>query len=74
MLGKAKEGFKGTADAEVRDGPVQFEKDVSNTADPFHIDEMIRDVTGSAGGNKRYGVQEVEERAPKRARVDDDDR
>ena len=74
VLGKAKEGFKGAADAEVRDGPVQFEKDFSNTADPFHIDEMIRDVTGGAGGNKRYGVQETEERVPKRAKMDEDDR
>ena len=73
VLGKAKEGFKGAADAEARDGPVQFEKDVSNAADPFHIDDMIRDVTGGAGGNKRYGVQETEERASKRARVNDDD-
>lgn len=74
VLGKAKEGFKGAADAEVRDGPVQFEKDVSNAADPFHIDEMIRDVTGGPGGNKRYGAQETEDRVHKRARVDDDDR
>ena len=74
VLGKAKEGFKGAADAEARDGPVQFEKDVSNAADPFHIEEMIRDVTGGTGGNKRYGVQETEERASKRARIDDDDR
>ncbi|CAF9923076.1 MAG: mRNA splicing protein [Alectoria fallacina] len=73
VLGTAKEGFKGAADAEVRDGPVQFEKDVSNTADPFHIDEMIRDVTGGAAGKKRYGVQETEKRASKRARIDDDD-
>ena len=73
VLGKAKEGFKGAADAEARDGPVQFEKDVSNAADPFHIDDMIRDVTGGTGGNKRYGVQETEERASKRAKVDDDD-
>ena len=58
----------------MRDGPVQFEKDISNTADPFHIDDMIRDVTRGAGGNKRYGVQETEDRTPKRARVDDDDR
>lgn len=74
VLGKAKEGFKGAADAEVRDGPVQFEKDVSNAADPFHIDEMIRDVTGVAGGNKRYGVEGTEERASKRTRVEDDHR
>ena len=73
VLGRAKEGFKGAADAEVRDGPVQFEKDIANTADPFHIDEMIEEVTKGAGGNKRYGVQETEDRAPKRARVGDDD-
>ena len=72
VLGKAKEGFKGAAEAEVRDGPVQFEKDLSNTTDPFHIDEMIRDVTGGAGGNKRYGIQDIEEKARKRTRVDDD--
>ena len=74
VLGKAKEGFKGAADAEVRDGPVQFEKDVSISEDPYQIDKMIREVTSGAGGNKRYGVQETEERATKRARVDDDDR
>ena len=74
VLGKAKEGFKGAADAEVRDGPVQFEKDVSNTEDPYQIDKMIREVTGGAGGNKRYGVQETDERPTKRAKVDDDDR
>ena len=94
VLGKAKEGFKGAADAEVsmltfpnakcstnfgvgqaRDGPVQFEKDTTNAADPFHIDEMIRDVTGGAGGSgsgsKKHGLQESEDRASKRARVDD---
>ncbi|KAL2054354.1 hypothetical protein ABVK25_005495 [Lepraria finkii] len=75
VLGKAKEGFKGAADAEARDGPVQFEKDTTNTADPFHIDDMIRDVTGGAGGsgNKKHGLQESEDRKSKRARVDEDD-
>ncbi|PKX96597.1 SKIP/SNW domain-containing protein [Aspergillus novofumigatus IBT 16806] len=70
VLGKAKEGFKGAAEAETRDGPVQFEKD---TTDPFGIDSMIADVTGGAG-QKRYGIQEVEreDRGSKRARVDDD--
>ncbi|SLM35021.1 transcriptional regulator cwf13 [Lasallia pustulata] len=74
VLGKAKEGFKGAGEAEVRDGPVRFEKD---SADPFNIDEMIRDATGGAAGgaagSKRYGVQEPESRASKRARVDEDD-
>ena len=54
-----------------REGPVQFEKD---TDDPFNINEMISEVTGgAAGGTKRYGIQESEERASKRVRVDDDD-
>lgn len=89
VLGKAKEGFKGAGEAEVRklqeqagwnlltglsqqarDGPVQFEKDI---ADPFNIDEMIRDATGGAAGSKRHGVQEPDSRASKRARVDRDD-
>ncbi|EEH49637.1 pre-mRNA-processing protein 45 [Paracoccidioides brasiliensis Pb18] len=72
VLGRAKQGFKGAADAEARDGPVQFEKD---TTDPFGIDGMIAEVTG-AGRQKRYGIQEAEgtnERGSKRARVDDDD-
>ena len=70
VLGKAKEGFKGAAESEARDGPVQFEKDVGNATDPFGIDSMIKDVTGG----KRYGVQDREEegRTAKRARVEDD--
>ncbi|KAL2862555.1 SKIP/SNW domain-containing protein [Aspergillus lucknowensis] len=73
VLGRAKEGFRGAADAEERSGPVQFEKD---TADPFGIDSMIADVTAGGGaGQKRYGIQEVEKesRGSKRARVDDED-
>ncbi|KAL4804917.1 Pre-mRNA-processing protein 45 [Aspergillus unguis] len=75
VLGRAKEGFRGAADAEERSGPVQFEKD---TADPFGIDNMIADVTGGGGGagQKRYGIQEAEPeggRGSKRARVDEDD-
>lgn len=70
VLGKAKEGFKGAADAEAKDGPVQFERD---TADPFEIDAMIKEVTGGMGGAKRYGVQEPQSRPSKRARVDEDD-
>ncbi|KAL4964380.1 SKIP/SNW domain-containing protein [Aspergillus stella-maris] len=77
VLGRAKEGFRGAADAEERSGPVQFEKEV----DPFGIDSMIADVTGGGGGSgsgagqKRYGIQEAEPegRGSKRARVDEDD-
>ncbi len=73
VLGKAEKGFKGVADADPRDGPVQFEKD---TDDPFKINEMIREVTGGKHGvkNKRYGIQELDERPSKRPRVDDDSR
>ncbi|KAI9749385.1 MAG: mRNA splicing protein [Candelina submexicana] len=74
VLGRAKEGFKGAAEAEARDGPVMFEKD---TADPFNIDAMISEATGgkagSGAGVKRYGIEESEGRASKRARVDEDD-
>ncbi|KAJ5853506.1 hypothetical protein N7534_006049 [Penicillium rubens] len=68
VLGRAKEGFRGAAEAEERQGPVQFEKD---TADPFGIDNMIADVTS---GQKRYGIQEAEgdDRKSKRPRVDDE--
>ncbi|KAJ5223685.1 Pre-mRNA-processing protein [Penicillium chermesinum] len=69
VLGRAKEGFRGAADAEERQGPVQFEKDA---ADPFGIESMIADVST---GSKRYGIQEAEQddRGAKRARVDDDE-
>ncbi|KAF2194963.1 pre-mRNA-processing protein 45 [Zopfia rhizophila CBS 207.26] len=70
VLGKAKEGFKGAAEAEARDGPVQFEKD---TDDPFNINEMISEVTGTKVGSKRYGIQDPEERSSKKARVEEDD-
>ncbi|KAL8901770.1 MAG: hypothetical protein Q9207_005028 [Kuettlingeria erythrocarpa] len=72
VLGKAKGGFKGAEDADARDGPVQFEKD----NDPFNIDDLIKDATGSgAAGTKRYGMQEAEEtRCSKRARVKENDR
>ena len=53
---------------------MQFEKDTSNAADPFHIDDMIKEVTGGAGGSKKHGLQETEDRASKRSRVDEDDR
>ncbi|KAJ9266034.1 hypothetical protein DTO212C5_6473 [Paecilomyces variotii] len=72
VLGRAKEGFKGTADAEAREGPVQFEKD---TTDPFGIDSMIADVTSGGAGQKRYGLQEAdhEDRGSKRARMEEAD-
>ncbi|ERF73443.1 Pre-mRNA-processing protein 45 [Endocarpon pusillum Z07020] len=78
VLGKAKEGFRGAADADEREGPVQFEKDKD---DPFGIDNLIGEVTGKAvggsgekGGKKRFGLEEAEDREKgnKRARMEDD--
>ena len=54
---------------QAREGPVQFEKD--NGEDPFNVDQFLSEV--EKGGNKRYGIQDAEERSPKRAKVDDDD-
>ena len=71
VLGKAGKGFKGAAEAEARDGPVQFEKE---SADPFGVDQMIRETMANAN-TKRYGVQEstTDTRPSKRARVDEQD-
>ncbi|KAL9125261.1 MAG: hypothetical protein Q9217_005509 [Psora testacea] len=71
VLGKAAQGFKGAAEAEAREGPVQFEKD---QADPFGIDEMIKE-TVRAGGDghtlgKRHGVQDQAMQPSKKARVE----
>ncbi|KAK4191352.1 SKIP/SNW domain-containing protein [Podospora australis] len=70
-LGRGK--FKGTEDNEAREGPVQFEKD---TADPFNVDKFLSEVQQetAAGSSKRgYGLQDENDRRPKRTRVDDDD-
>ncbi len=82
VLGKAKEGFRGAAHADEREGPVQFEKDKD---DPFGIDNLIGEVTGKTGGGygggdgkgegkKRFGLEQADEgdRGSKRARMEDD--
>jgi SNW domain-containing protein 1 len=79
--------FKGSADVEVsytdvcgsykctngfaqaREGPVQFEKD---TGDVFNVDEFLNKV-GESSNKREYGLQETEDRAMKRARLDEDD-
>ena len=48
---------------------MQFEKD---NDDPFNIEAMINEVKDQAIG-KRYGMQEPDGRASKRARVDEGD-
>ncbi|OAQ98564.1 hypothetical protein LLEC1_04262 [Akanthomyces lecanii] len=71
--------FKGTAEVEAREGPVQFEKEA---ADPFNVDKFLSEVDkkdsggsggGSGGGKRGYGLQDEEDRGKKRARVDEDD-
>ena len=70
VLGKAGKGFKGAAEAETRDGPVQFEKD---STDPFGVDQMIQETMANAN-NKRYGMQqEPEARPSKRTKVEEDE-
>ncbi|KAI0470963.1 SKIP/SNW domain-containing protein [Xylariaceae sp. FL0804] len=69
--------FKGTADAEAREGPVQFERD-NVGADPFQMDKFIAEVDqGSSAAKRGYGLQDGggggESRERKRARVDDDE-
>ncbi|KAH8805931.1 SKIP/SNW domain-containing protein [Xylogone sp. PMI_703] len=61
--------FKGSADVEPREGPVQFEKD---TGDVFNVDEFLSKV-GEGSGKREYGLQEDESRASKRARMEEDD-
>ncbi|TQV98909.1 hypothetical protein V2A60_007394 [Cordyceps javanica] len=71
--------FKGAAEVEAREGPVQFEKEV---ADPFNVDKFLSEVDkkeGSGGGDgggsgkRGYGLQDEEDRGKKRARVEDED-
>jgi SNW domain-containing protein 1 len=72
------DGFKDAANAEAREGPVQFEKDKvivgsvpgKEEDDPFNIGQMINEVTNPA--TKRFGIQQGG-RDSKRARVDSDE-
>lgn len=71
VLGKGK--FRGTEDAEAREGPVQFEKEAA--ADPFNVDKFLSEVEQQSSSNKRgYGLQETGDgHKSKRTRVEDDD-
>ncbi|RYO93581.1 hypothetical protein DL766_010505 [Monosporascus sp. MC13-8B] len=70
VLGKGT--FKGTEDAEAREGPVQFEKDAGN--DPFNVDKFLSEVDQSSSSKRGYGLQQEDEsRQSKRARVEEDD-
>ena len=54
---------------QAREGPVQFEK--SQGADPFGVDDLISEVEKKTSA-KRYGLEKDDDRAPKRAKMDDD--
>ncbi|KAI5799151.1 SKIP/SNW domain-containing protein [Peziza echinospora] len=76
VLGKAAQGFKGAADVEQRDGPVQFEK--ATTGDIYGIDQFLQEVEAGSKGKKKHGLDIPESSSAaasrgKRARVDDDD-
>jgi SNW domain-containing protein 1 len=68
--------FKGTEEAEAREGPVQFEKE---EADPFNVDKFLSEVQqrtaagGSSSSKRGYGLQEEDTRQSKRSRFDDDE-
>lgn len=53
-LGKAKKGFQGADSSEVREGPVEFEKD-NKDDDPFGVSQMINEVQHNR--NKKYGLE-----------------
>lgn len=67
-LGVAKNGFEGAADQEVREGPVQFEKD---TGDVFGVDEFLNEAKRGlkrglderdGGQRKRQQLERAEDR------------
>lgn len=49
---------------------MQFEKDMGD--DPFNVAQLISEVEKGTN-SKRYGIQDDESRAAKRARIDEDD-
>ncbi|EEU44391.1 uncharacterized protein NECHADRAFT_49225 [Fusarium vanettenii 77-13-4] len=62
--------FKGAAEVEAREGPVQFEKDAG---DPFNVDKFLSEVDQGSSSKRGYGLQDEDNRQSKRPRVDDDD-
>ncbi|KAG5647297.1 hypothetical protein DXG03_000834 [Asterophora parasitica] len=67
-LGQARVGFEGASEQEVREGPVQFEKD---TGDVFGLDKFLDEAktgkkrgldTATAGARKRQQLEKASER------------
>ncbi|ORY21421.1 SKIP/SNW domain-domain-containing protein [Naematelia encephala] len=71
QLGNATKGFEGADTAEVRSGPVQFEKDkiitLDGTSDPFGVEQFM---DAARRGGKRQ-AESREEEARKRMRDDE---
>ncbi|KAG6009384.1 mRNA splicing protein [Claviceps maximensis] len=68
--------FKGAADAEAREGPVQFQKEdavVAAGADPFNVDQFLTEVDQTTSSKRGYGLQDGESRQSKRPRVEDEE-
>jgi len=67
-LGQARVGFEGASDQEIREGPVQFEKD---TGDVFGLNQFLDEAktgkkrgldTGAGGSRKRQQLEKATER------------
>ncbi|KAF8163446.1 pre-mRNA-processing protein 45 [Crassisporium funariophilum] len=67
-LGQARVGFEGAADQEIREGPVQFEKD---TGDVFGLNQFLDEAktgkkrgldTGAGGSRKRQQLEKATDR------------
>lgn len=72
-LGNATRGFEGAAGGEIREGPVQFEKDVvvslDGTSDPFGVEQFMN---AAKKGGKRSAAEEKDTQR-KKQREDDDE-
>lgn len=72
-LGNATRGFEGAGSGEVRDGPVQFEKDVvmslDGTSDPFGVEQFMN---AAKKGGKRTADDLREESRKKQRDADDE--
>jgi SNW domain-containing protein 1 len=62
--------FKGTEEAEAREGPVQFERDAP---DPFNVDKFFSEMEQSSSSKRGYGLQDEDSRQSKKARMDEDE-
>jgi SNW domain-containing protein 1 len=74
QLGNATRGFEGAEGGEVREGPVQFEKDVvvslDGTADPFGVEQFMD--AARRGGKRAADKEKDDGEARKRYREDED--